>query len=124
QQTSQILRLLNENDLQYPLVLKPDVGQRGYGFKVIHSDEEIVSYVDCFRRDVLVQKYVPGPLEAGIFYYRFPQESEGKLFAITEKVFPVVTGDGRRTLEELIHADARASFVAGTYLQRFESEKT
>ena len=123
QQTSQILRLRNENALQYPLVLKPDVGQRGYGFKVICSDEDIHSYVACFRRDVLVQKYVPGPLEAGIFYYRFPREREGRIFAITEKVFPVVTGDGRHTLEELIRADSRASLVACTYLHRFASEK-
>ena len=48
QQTSQILRLRNENALQYPLVLKPDVGQRGYGFKVIHSDEDVLSYVNFF----------------------------------------------------------------------------
>jgi hypothetical protein len=124
QQTCWILRLRKENNLHYPLVLKPDVGQRGYGFKVIHSDEDILSYVACFTRDVLVQTYVPGPLEAGIFYYRFPQEREGKIFAITEKVFPAVTGDGRHMLEELIRADARASLVADTYLQRFESEKT
>jgi hypothetical protein len=123
QQTCQILLLRNENDLQYPLVLKPDVGQRGYGFKVIHSDEDIHSYVTCFKRDVLVQKYVPGPLEAGIFYYRFPQEREGRIFAITEKVFPVVTGDGRHTLEELIRTDSRASLLAETYLHRFASEK-
>lgn len=124
QQTYQVLRLRKEHALQYPLVLKPDVGQRGYGFKVIHSDQDIRSYVESFTRDVLVQKYVPGPLEAGIFYYRFPQEREGRIFAITEKVFPVVTGNGRHTLEELIRADARASLVADTYLQRFESEKT
>jgi membrane protein DedA with SNARE-associated domain len=123
QQTCQILRIRKENDLPYPLVLKPDVGQRGYGFKVIHSDEDIRSYVACFTRDVLVQKYAPGPLEAGIFYYRFPQEREGRIFAITEKVFPAVTGDGRHTLEELIRADSRASLLAGTYLHRFATEK-
>ena len=123
QQICQILRLRNDHGLQYPLVLKPDVGQRGYGFKVIHSDQDIHSYVACFTRNILVQKYVPGPLEAGIFYYRFPQEREGKIFAITEKVFPEVTGDGRHTLEELIRADSRASLVAGTYLRRFGSDK-
>lgn len=123
QQTCQIFRLRIENALQYPLVLKPDVGQRGYGFKVIHSDDEVRAYAARFSQDVLVQKYVPGPFEAGIFYYRFPREREGRIFAITEKVFPAVTGDGRRTLEELIRADARAGLVAGTYLRRFASEK-
>ena len=123
QQTSQILRLRNENSLQYPVVLKPDVGQRGYGFKLIHSDEDVRPYVAHFTRDLLVQQYAPGPFEAGIFYYRFPQERRGRIFAITEKMFPAVTGDGRHTLEELIRADPRATLVASTYVQRFESEK-
>ena len=124
QQANQILRTRIENEIEYPMVLKPDVGQRGYGFKVIHSDQDVRPYVECFSCDVLVQRYIPGPHEAGIFYYRFPQEREGHIFAITEKVFPTVTGDGRRTLEELIRADSRASLVSGIYLQRFESEKT
>lgn len=123
QQAEEVCRIRSDDHLHYPLVLKPDVGQRGHGFRVIHSDEEARSYAARFARDVLVQKYVPGPQEAGIFYYRFPHESHGKIFAITEKVFPVVTGDGQRTLEELIRRDPRASIVARTYLQRFDSQR-
>jgi len=122
QQSAQISRLRKQHSLDYPLVFKPDVGQRGYGFKVVRSDAEAKSYVERFSRDVLIQKYAPGPYEAGIFYYRLPQEDKGKIFAITEKVFPTVTGDGKRTLEELIRGDARASMVASTYLQRFAAE--
>ena len=124
QQAEQICRIRSDRNLPYPLVLKPDVGQRGHGFQIIHSDEEVRSYAARFARDVLVQKYVPGPQEAGIFYYRFPHEAQGKIFAITEKVFPTVTGDGQHTLEELIRRDSRASIVACTYLQRFGSQRT
>ena len=123
QQADEICRVRKEHNLAYPLVLKPDVGQRGHGFRVIHSDEEARAYAARFARDVLVQTYVPGPEEAGIFYYRFPREARGKIFAITEKVFPVVTGDGRHTLEELIRHDPRASIMARTYLQRFASQR-
>lgn len=123
QQADEICRVQSEHKLPYPLVLKPDVGQRGHGFRVIHSDEEARSYAALFARDVLVQKYVPGPHEAGIFYYRFPHEPVGRIFAITEKVFPMVTGDGQRTLEELIRHDPRASIVARTYLQRFANQR-
>ena len=123
QQAAEICRVRNEQGLSYPLVLKPDVGQRGHGFRVIHSDEEARDYAACFAQDVLIQKYVPGPLEAGIFYYRLPHEPQGKIFAITEKVFPIVKGDGEHTLEDLIRRDPRASIVAGTYLQRFQSQK-
>src|SRR5581483_6215240 len=59
QQVAQILRLLNERKFQYPLVLKPDVGQRGYGFRLVHSDDDVRAYVAYFSRDVLVQEYIP-----------------------------------------------------------------
>jgi membrane protein DedA with SNARE-associated domain len=123
QQISDARRLQEEHDLSYPLVFKPDVGQRGFAFKLIHSDEEARSYTECFARDTLVQQYAAGPYEAGIFYYRFPNEEKGKIFAITEKVFPVITGDGTHTVEELIRSEPRASLIAETYLKRFASER-
>ena len=112
-----------EDALRFPIVFKPDIGQRGAGFKVIHSLEEGRAYVDRFPRDLLVQRYVPGPYEAGIFYYRFPNEDKGRIFAITDKVFPFIQGDGRHTFEELIHHDPRASILANIYLQRFAAER-
>jgi len=118
-QLSRIRRLRLERNLDYPLVFKPDVGQRGQGFKIIRSEEEERSYLERFTQDVLVQKYAPGPHEVGIFYYRFPNQDRGKIFAVTEKVFPLVIGDGLHSLEELIRSDPRASIVAATYLERF-----
>lgn len=123
QQLAAVERLVAENALRFPLVFKPDVGQRGAGFKVIHSEEEARAYVKRFPRDLLVQRYVPGPFEVGIFYYRFPNEEKGRIFAITEKVFPFIQGDGRHTLEELIHHDPRASIVAEIYLERFAADR-
>ena len=123
QQFSQITRVREMQGLDYPLVLKPDVGQRGYGFKVVRSDDDVRSYIEQFSRDVLVQKYVPGPYEAGVFYYRMPHEKQGRIFAISEKVFPMITGDGKRTVEELIQCDPRASLIAAIYLQRFAKER-
>ena len=123
QQVAHILRIRDVTNLAYPLVLKPDVGQRGFGFRHIHSDEEVKAYVEHFARDVLVQEYAPGPHEAGVFYYRFPHQGKGKIFSITDKVFPLAVGDGERTLEELIHGDARASLIAEVYLNRFHDQR-
>jgi membrane protein DedA with SNARE-associated domain len=122
-QVTQILRLRDAENLAYPLVLKPDVGQRGFGFRVIHSDEEVKAYVKHFARDVLVQEYAPGPHEAGVFYYRFPHQDKGKIFSITDKVFPLAVGDGERTLEELIRRDPRASLISEVYLKRFHDQR-
>lgn len=107
----------------FPIVLKPDVAQRGSGFKVARSAAEAEAYFRAVDVPVIAQKYVPGPHEAGLFFYRFPTRGKGKIFAITEKIFPVISGNGVRTVEELIRADARASILAETYLRRFDRKR-
>lgn len=117
------LRSLDEIRLRFgmdfPFILKPDVGQRGAGIKLIRSQEQAEAYLRQTSAPLVVQRYAPGPLEAGIFYYRFPHESRGHIFAITEKLFPVLIGDGSSSLTELIWRDPRARFMADKYLQRF-----
>jgi membrane protein DedA with SNARE-associated domain len=104
--------------IDLPFVLKPDFGQRGDGVKLIREESQAVDYITKMKVPLVVQQYAPGPLEAGIFYYRFPHATRGKVFAITEKLFPVVTGDGRSTVAELVWRDARARLIAGKYLNR------
>ena len=107
----------------YPFILKPDVGQRGAGVKLIQSEDQAIAYLKLTPAPLLLQRYAPGPHEVGIFYYRFPNESRGHIFAITEKVFPVLAGDGRSTISALIWADPRARFMAAKYLQRLKGRE-
>lgn len=116
-----LTQLLVTGKIQFPFVLKPNVGQRGAGFKIVHCFEEAVQYLRTVFSAVIAQKYVEAPKEIGIFYVRLPGHDRGEILAITEKRFPEVVGDGEHTLEELIRADARASLIAETYLQRFDS---
>jgi membrane protein DedA with SNARE-associated domain len=122
-QSAKIQELFRQESLEYPVVFKPNVGQRGDGFKLIHSEQDARDYVERFSRDVLVQRYAPGPHEAGVFYYRFPDEDHGRILGITDKAFPVVVGDGVHTLEGLIRGDSRASLVASVYLKRFAADR-
>jgi membrane protein DedA with SNARE-associated domain len=121
------LRSLDENcgrlKLNYPFVLKPDVGQRGTGVKLIWARDQAENYLRQTSAPLIVQRYAPGPFEIGVFYYRFPGEIQGHLFAITEKIFPVIVGDGRSTISELIQNDSRARFIQQTYLRRFASRR-
>ncbi len=98
----------------FPVVLKPDVGERGSGVAVIRSQGELEAYLKAARLDTIIQEYVPG-LEFGIFYVRYPGEPHGRIFSITEKRFPHVTGDGESTLEQLILRDPRAVCMAAAY---------
>lgn len=114
---------LDSGQFTYPFVLKPDIGQRGAGFQIIRNEERAMKYTASFPAPLVMQEYLPGPLEAGVFYYRHPEESTGHILAITWKEFPSVTGDGSSTLAHLILNDPRASLISGIYLKRF-SDRT
>ncbi|HSL23863.1 MAG TPA: VTT domain-containing protein [Vicinamibacterales bacterium] len=107
----------------FPLVLKPDVGQRGVGVRTVRSTQEAREYLVRERGAVLVQPYDPGPFEAGVFYYRKPHWPRGLILSVTDKRFPVVTGNGASTIEDLIWADPRLRMQAKTFLARLGSAR-
>lgn len=109
------------NALGFPVVLKPNHGQRGSGVVIVRSVAALHERLEESRADTIVQEYVAGE-EFGVFYYRRPSEPNGHIFSITRKVFPSVVGDGRRTLERLILDDDRAVCVAALYCERHKDE--
>jgi hypothetical protein len=98
----------------FPIVLKPDVGERGSGVVIAHDQREVGTYLRNATGDTIVQEYVPG-CEFGVYYLRYPDEPRGHVLYITEKHFPSVIGDGRRSLRELILRDSRAVCMAAAY---------
>lgn len=102
----------------FPVVLKPDVGQRGNGVRLAQTIEDAGSYFARMHDRVVVQPYHPGPFEAGIFYYRMPGEGRGRILTITDKHFPHVTGDGRSSIEDLVWGHPRYRMQARTFLSR------
>ena len=106
--------------LQYPVVLKPDIGCNGTGVRLVRDRAALDRYMAAFPvgETVVLQRYIDEPLEAGIFYVRHPDEASGRITSITLKQPPVVVGDGRSTLRALILADERARLVAHLYLDR------
>jgi membrane protein DedA with SNARE-associated domain len=103
---------------QLPLVLKPDVGQRGSGVRLIRCWDQAAEYLGTVPAAVIAQVYHPGPFEAGIFYYRRPGETRGRILSITDKHFPSVVGDGHRTIEQLVWDDSRLRMQAARFLAR------
>ena len=112
------MRTLARRGWQFPVIVKPDVGQRGVGVKLVRDDNALASYLASDPQPVLMQPYHPGPYEAGVFYYRFPGSSRGRIFSITDKHFPAVTGDGRSTLAQLVWAHPRYCMQADLFLRR------
>lgn len=112
QSTKKALTEVDNIGLSYPVILKPNSGQRGVGVKVIYNQEQLTNYFHSYpHTEILLQEHVKG-LEYGVFYTREPNNSEGTIFSITEKSFPILIGDGLSTLETLILEDSRANYMA------------
>jgi hypothetical protein len=110
-------RFMIDQGLTFPVVLKPNHGQRGSGVVIVRSAEALNSCLERSSVDTIIQEYIAGA-EFGVFYVRHPSEARGHIFSVTEKQFPTVVGDGRRTLEELILEDDRAVCAARLYCER------
>lgn len=102
----------------WPVVMKPDVGERGVGVRWARDPGDLAAYLAREAGRVVIQQAHEGPYEAGVFYVRHPDASRGRLFSITDKRFPIITGDGRATLAELIAAHPRYRLQADVFLAR------
>lgn len=112
-------RFITENNLDFPIALKPNAGERGNAVFIIKNEAELEARLLEIKQDAILQEFADGD-EFGIFYYRLPDEKRGQIFAITEKQFPEVVGDGKTTLENLILRDKRAVCMANKYFERHQ----
>ena len=110
-----------DHSLDYPIVLKPDAGQRGQGVKICPDLETARQWLEQAERDYLIMEYLPGE-EFGVFYYRLPDQPRGRIFSINRKKLLDVVGDGKSTLEELILRDERAVCMAPMFFENLEAD--
>lgn len=112
------LKELASASLDFPLVVKPDIGWQGYGVRIIKNKAELLEYFTEYPKNntVIIQKLIPYEGEAGVFYMRYPGESQGRVISLTFRYYPHVIGDGETSLLELIKRDKRTNFKSRFYL--------
>ena len=117
-----ILKTIDKSGITYPLIVKPDIGFRGYLVKRISTKEELATYFKKNNITTIIQEFINYDNECGIFYHRMPGNNQGKITSITLKKFLKVKGDGVSTLSELINNDSRA-FLYIDLLQNIHGNK-
>ncbi len=117
----------------FPVILKPDSGQRGFAVRVARTPEDVERYFAQVFGPVLLQRYHDGPHECGVLWVRgLRARAEGNgsaglvggIFAVTRKEFAVIEGDGVRTLERLILDHPRYRCQAPVFMARFADAPT
>jgi membrane protein DedA with SNARE-associated domain len=115
---NKVLDELSAASLEFPLVIKPDIGWQGYGVRIIKNEAELLEYFREYPKNntIIIQELIPYEGEAGVFYLRYPGEPQGRVISLTFRYYPHVIGDGKSTVLELIRQDKRTSFKSRFYL--------
>ena len=106
---SVIVNKLFEFNINYPLIVKPEVGGQGILFRKINNEKQLRHYHKHVPVEYFIQEFIKYPMEVSLFYYRYPGEKKGVITGFLQKIPLQVTGDGKHTLEELILLNSKSS---------------
>lgn len=98
---------INNSEINFPLIAKPDIGMRGMGVKKIYNQQELHKYSRQSSVPFLIQEFIPYQQEVGIFYIRIPGSSKGFISGIVGKEFLTVMGNGKDSIRELLTNNPR-----------------
>ena len=87
----------------YPVILKPNVGERASGVNFVRADQ-----IDEFLAgnqdltEIIFEEFIETELEFGLSWIRNPHTEELEILSLVQKKTPRILGDGQKTLRELI----------------------
>lgn len=97
-------------NISYPVIAKPDVGERGNDVRKIENENDLKTYHALAGFNYLIQEFIDYELEFGVLYSRLPGSDKGTVSSVTLKEFLTVTGDGQSSIYELMQKSVRARF--------------
>ena len=111
------LAMAKSAGLPFPLIAKPNVGERGMLVSKIKDEQGLRRYMTAYQMDVILQEFLDLPVELAVMHHRFPGAPKGSVTSICIKELLQVTGDGVSTIRQLMAAYPRALLQ----LPRFEA---
>lgn len=98
-----IKQKLSEEQIHFPLIIKPDMGERGKNVEKINNEQQLKKYIENSNRTTayLLQEFINYPIELGILFY-WDIHHNPQISSIGKKQFCVVVGNGKDTMQQLI----------------------
>lgn len=114
---------ISEKQLKFPLIFKPDLGERGFGVEKLNNLQSVKTYFNQGNiGDLIIQEYVDYPLELGVMYSKKTSEKSGMINSVVMKEFLKIKGDGESTLKEIILNDKRAQYYVDGLLELYVND--
>lgn len=106
----QVTQAIEKSGLTFPIIIKPDIGERGTMVEKVEDQSELEHYLAQNHQDFIVQEFIDYEIELGVLYHRRPISDTSNITSIVQKEFLGVTGDGVSTIRELLAKSERAKF--------------
>jgi len=93
-------------DISFPMIIKPNRGNGSIGVKKVNNFNEVEKAFSSFQPkhlEFLIQSQILYKYEFSLNYYRFPGDTKGKIFDLAERKLPIVIGDGKSSVIQLIN---------------------
>ncbi len=114
-----ISEALSAKQMVFPLIAKPDIGERGFLVEKLESEQDLISYFQQTSVSFLIQEYITFPVEISILYYRLPNANKGAITSLCIKDTLKVTGDGHSTVETLMKSYPRAILQLPRFREKY-----
>jgi hypothetical protein len=121
-QKEEVLQAMQQQGISFPIILKPDEGERGWKVEKIMNEEGIDDYLLDSPDLLILQEYISLPEEYGVMYYRFPGSGSGRISSVMKREFLSVTGDGTSSLLELMLKHDRCLYHLPRMKKKFAGE--
>ena len=106
----------------FPLIIKPDQGERGRGVKKINNESELAEYFKLpAKEDLLIQPYIDWSKEYGVFMAINPVNLKYEILSLTEKKYFSIIGDGKLNIEQLVKQSQRGLVFYDEITSRYNS---
>ncbi len=98
---------IQSRNFVFPIIAKPDVGERGVSVEKIDDIEQLGEYLNGLNEKVILQEFVDLPIELGVLYFRKPLSGTSGISSIVIKEFLTVEGNGYSTIRDLVNQNER-----------------
>jgi D-alanine-D-alanine ligase-like ATP-grasp enzyme len=96
--------MLKAANMDFPIIIKPDVGERGKQVEKIEDEQAFKRYFLNKQSKVICQQYVDYPIELGVLFYQYPTSKKYGITSIVQKSFLQIKGDSFKTIHQLLVA--------------------
>lgn len=87
---------------KFPIVIKPNIGYKGFMVKKIDTIEELEANLNFFQeREIVVQEFLAQEHEYAVMYFYINETNFG-VSSLIEKHLPSIKGNGRNNVRQLI----------------------